>query len=332
MTPAHEHDGAPFGMTLYDGALTNRWSWAGVTTWGWAAQVLTTQHGAAGPVPEPRPDGKKAEDRAKLSCPCWSAVTWADGWTSRKAAGVAHVWALALDYDNGVGPVEALDRWHGYERLVYTSWSHQQDRPKCRIVLPLAEPVPGAVWSGVYRKIVADEGGQIDRQVIDPSRIWFGFAVGHGGPHYARRRAGALLSLIDLAIRVEDEQVAEAARLEADRARRAEIAAQARRQAQAMRGRGEDAAGRVRARLFATDPDLRQRVGEAGGGRVIVGPDGGRAVRKARCPACGRQSVWFGVERGRARCDHVNTCGYGADGGVKVIEYADGIGFYEGVI
>ena len=135
-----------------------------------------------------------------------------------------------------------------------------------------------------------------------------------------------------MALRVEDEQVAAAAKAEADRARRAQIAAHARRQAEAMRGRGEDAAGRVRARLFATDPGLRQRVGEAAGGRVVVGPDGGRAVRKARCPACGRQSVWFGIDKGRARCDHVNTCGYGADGGVKVIEYADGIGFSEGVL
>ncbi len=332
MSTPQDHDALPFGLTLYDGALTSRWAWAGVTTWGWAADVLTRQHPAGGPAPEPRPDGKKPEDPAKLACPCWSAVTWADGWAQRKAAGVAHVWALTLDYDHGVGPLEALDRWHGFERLVYTSWSHRADKPKCRIVLPLAEPVPGPVWSGVYRAILKDEGGAADPKTLDPSRIWFGFAVGHGGPHYARRRAGALLSLLDLAIRVEDEQIAEAARLEEDRARRAAAAAEARHRAAAARDRGEDAAGRLRSRLFAVDPDLRQRVGEAAGGRVVVGPDGSRAIRKARCPACGRQSVWFGIERGRARCDHVNTCGYGADGGVKVIEYADGIGFHEGVI
>lgn len=329
MSGEHDHDALPFGLTLYDGALTPRWAWSGVTTWGWAAQVLTTQHSAGGPVPEPRADGKKAEDRNKIGCPCWSAVTWADGWSTRKAAGVAKVWALALDYDDGVGPVEAMDRWHGFERLVYTSWSHSPDKPKCRIVLPLAEAVPGPVWSGVYRKIIADEGGQIDRQVIDPSRIWFGFAVGHGGPHYARRRSGALLSLLDLALRVEDEQLAAAAKAEADREQRARVAADARRQAAALGARGERSAGRLRARLFATDPDLRQRVGEAAGGRVVVGPDGGRAIRKARCPACGRSSVWFGVERGRARCDHVNSCGWGAGDGVKVIEYADAISFHE---
>lgn len=329
MSAPHDHDGLPFGLTLYSKGTTKFWAWSGITTWGWAADVLTKQHPMGGPVPEPRADGKKPEDPAKLLCPCWSAATWLDGWTSRKAAGVAHVWALTLDYDDGVGPDEALDRWHGYERLVYTSWSHQPEKPKCRIVLPLAEPVPGPVWSGVYRKILQDEGGEADRQVIDPSRIWFGFAVGHGGPHYARRRPGALLSLLDLALRVEDEQVAAAAKAEEDRARRAQIAAQARRQAEALRGRGEDAAGRIRARLYATDPDLRQRAGEAGGGRVVVGPDGSRAVRKARCPACGRQSVWFGVERGRARCDHVNTCGWGSDGGARVIEYADAIGYHE---
>lgn len=332
MSATHDHDGLPFGLTLYDGALTPRWAWAGITTWGWAARILTTQHSAGGPAPEPRSDGKKPEDRAKVGCPCWSAATWFDGWTSRKAAGVAHVWALTLDYDEGVGPVKALDRWHGYERLVYTSWSHRPDKPKCRIVLPLAEPVPGSVWSGVYRKILQDEGGQADRQVIDPSRIWFGYAIGHGGPHYARRRSGALMSLLDLALRVEDEQIAAATKAEQDRARIAQIAAKARQQAESMRGRGENAAGRVRARLYATDPDLRTRVGLAAGGKVVAGSDGSRAIRKAKCPACGRQSVWFGIEKGRARCDHVNSCGFGLDGGVKIIEYADGIGFYEGVL
>lgn len=323
------HDALPFGLTLYDRALSPAWAWSGVTTWGWAADLLTRQSAAAGQVPAPREDGKKAEDPHKLACPCWSAVTWADGWRSRKAAGVAKVWALALDYDNGVEPLDALERWHGYERLVYTSWSHAPGKPKCRIVMPLAEPVPGAVWSGVYRRIVADEGGQIDRQVIDPSRIWFGYAVGHGGPHYARRRHGALLSLLDVALRVDEEQAAAAAQAEIDRAERLRVAAEARRRAEAARGRGEEAAGRTRARLYAVDPDLRERVGLAGGGKVVVGPDGSKAIRKARCPACGRPGVWFGVERGRARCDHVHSCGWGAGDGCRVIEYADAIGYHE---
>ena len=320
-----EHDGALMRLTLYTGALSASWAWAGATTWGKMADLLLSQHEAAGAVPAPRADGKKPADRAKLGCPCWSAVGWGEGVTRRKAADVAFVYALALDYDDGVGPIEAMDRWAGYERLVYTSWSHSVARPKCRVVMPLAEPVPGAIWSGVYREIIAAEGGQIDRQVIDPSRIWFGFAVGHGGPHYARRRGGALLSLVDLALAVDERQRAEAAREQADRAERMAAAGRARAQAEALSDRGEDAAGRLRRRLFAIDEDLRQSVGEAAGGRVVDGS--ARMIRKARCPACGAQSVWWGVAKGRARCDHVQSCGYGAPDGVRLIEYADAIGF-----
>ena len=322
------NDGAHLRLTLYAGALSSAWSWTGSISWGHMAGLLMSQHEAAGAVPAPRTDGKKPEDRAKLACPCWSAVGWAEGVKRRKADDVAHVYALALDYDDGVGPIEAMDRWAGYERLVYTSWSHSVAKPKCRIVMPLAEPIPGAIWSGVYREIIKAEGGQIDRQVIDPSRIWFGFAVGHGGPHYARRRAGALLSLVDLALAVDERQQAEAARAEVERAERQAAAGRARAQAEALRDRGDDAAGRLRRRLYAIDEDLRQRVGEAAGGRVVdVG--GARRDRRGRCPAGGAQSVWWGVAKGRARCDHVRSCGYGDGEGVRLIEYADAVGFYE---
>lgn len=328
------HDDLPFALTLYDGALGARWAWAGVTTWGWARGVLAARHASGGPVPAALPDGRKAQDTAKVRCPCWSAVSWRpdadrpeDDRGRRKADGVAHVFALTLDYDDGVGPVEALDRWAGYERLVYTSWSHRPDRPKCRIVLPLAEPVPGAVWSGVYRAILADEGGAADAKTLDPSRIWFGHAEGHGGPHYARWRPGRLLSLLDLALDVDAKAQARAEAEAEDRARRAVAASAARAAAERHADRGEDAAGRLRRKLFAVDPDLRARVGAHAGGRIVTGPDGGQTVRKALCPACGRPGVWFGVTKGRARCDHVNTCGYGAGEGVRVIEYADAVGF-----
>jgi hypothetical protein len=332
---AGAHDGLPFALTLYNSALTKRWTWAGMTTWGWARGVLEARHAAGGPVPPPAALGEpKPTDEAKVRCPCWSAASWRPDADRpecdrgrRKADGVAHVFALTLDYDNGVGPAEALDRWAGYERLVYTSWSHRPDRPKCRIVLPLAEPVPGPVWSGVYRAISADEGKAADATTLDPSRIWFGHAEGHGGPHYARWRPGRLLSLLDLALDVDAKAQARAAVEAEDRARRAAQASAARAAAERHADRGEDAAGRLRRKLFAVDPDLRARVGAHAGGRIVAGPDGGQTVRKALCPACGRPGVWFGVTKGRARCDHVNTCGYGAGEGVRVIEYADAVGF-----
>ena len=82
-------------------------------------------------------------------------------------------------------------------------------------------------------------------------------------------------------------------------------------------------------RNVAIDADLRLDVGLSAGGKVIDGPDG-RMVRRARCPACARPSVWYGVEKGRARCDHVQSCGYGQPDGVRLIEYADAVGFYGG--
>ncbi len=57
-----------------------------------------------------------------------------------------------------------------------------------------------------------------------------------------------------------------------------------------------------------TDPQARERAGEALGGRVRAG-----CVKRVLCPGCGRASVWWALRPdtcGAAMCDHRNSCGW----------------------
>lgn len=67
---------------------------------------------------------------------------------------------------------------------------------------------------------------------------------------------------------------------------------------------------RERARRRWTRPDVSaERVADVLGGEVV-----GDVVRRGRCPACGRDSVWWraGDLRPMARCNHRESCGWAA--------------------
>ena len=48
-------------------------------------------------------------------------------------------------------------------------------------------------------------------------------------------------------------------------------------------------------------------------GMMLGGKDSGAAIKRVKCPDCGRLSVWWAIapERcGAAMCDHRNSCGW----------------------
>ena len=253
-------------------------------------------------------DGDK--QRRLERCPLWSPVQLDE--PRRVAANVAHVSALVLDYDDEAAlPLgEALGKWQGLARAGYTTWSHTEEAPRCRVVLPLARPVPGAWWSLLYRDVLQEQGKGADRACSDPSRAYYLPAQGAGGPHQAEQLPGELLDLYEHAQSLSDAQAREWAWKEEQRRRRAE---QARTKAR-QRHDEESAANRTARALCRSDTDTRRRGADLAGGVVMVSGSE-ELARKCPCPQCGRASVWWPlVPRGAGfvQCNHRESCGYAA--------------------
>ena len=244
------------------------------------------------------------DDASKRSAPCWSPVRYREG-GRRRAADVVDVSALVLDYDDGRTIDEAVAAWDGLARVVHTSWSHSPEAHKLRVILPLVEPVPASLWSGVYRAALRDDGDVADPKCSDPSRLYLLPCMGRHAVPWARCYPGDLLDLGDLALRVDEAR----RRVEAAQAeRRARVAREAKRYADQG-----DTVGAVR-RLLDTDPHAREALGQRLGGSVIRRP-GGDVIKGIRCPSCGRLSLWWflaPLSFGGAACDHRKSCGYAA--------------------
>lgn len=234
--------------------------------------------------------------------PLWSPVELKV--PHRAAPNVAIVTALVLDYDDDAALTldDALDRWQGYERVGYTTWSHGPDAPRCRVVLPLDRAIPARWWSGLYRSMLEGQGQDADPKCTDPCRAYYLPCIGHGGPHEARRERGEWLDLYDEAQALAEAEAREKAERQAERERRAA-------QMRAELAQAADAAPAMR-RLLAIDPDARRRLADRVGADICTDGTGSEVARRATCPACGRPDVWWVLARGWARCNHVNSCGW----------------------
>lgn len=238
------------------------------------------------------------DKRARLrSAPLWSPVELRG---TRCAGNVRSVSCLVLDHDRGGTVADALAPWDGYARVAHTTWNHSDDAPRCRVVVPLARPVPGAWWSLYYRRALARLEMPADPACSDPSRMYYLPCVGAGGPHHAVSVSGALLDAHDDAAQL----------FEAEQARRTRAA---HRRAQAARelptsARDRTSGVRLAIERLDTCAGLRLDVGRRYGARFSAAGD---RARRATCPGCGRASVWWYIDRGGpAMCDHRSSCGY----------------------
>lgn len=242
------------------------------------------------------------KDERRRSCPLWSPVELSA--PRRLNRNVVSVSCLVLDYDDGLSLFDAAIRWEGYRMHGYTTWSHTPAAPRCRVVLPLARPIPGRMWSGLYREILGQQGMDADPQCIDPSRAFYLPAIGAGGPHETVTHDGEILDLLDKATECHARELAEAARIE--ERRRANLA-RVRRNVD-----NQDDAARSAAKILSLDPDARLALAESVGAAVLRLGSGDIVARRAPCPQCGAADVWWAINRGWARCNHVKTCGYAA--------------------
>lgn len=113
------------------------------------------------------------ETRPEKDGRAWSPAEYLPG-TTRGAANVQAVTCFVGDVDDGTAPDALRDRWQGRAWCLYSTHSSAPDKPKWRIVFPLARPVPAADWPGVHRKLtLALLGEHSDPACKDCSRLYY---------------------------------------------------------------------------------------------------------------------------------------------------------------
>ncbi len=224
----------------------------------------------------------------KRALPAWSPARFAHGPT-RRADSVRDLSCVVLDLDDADVEVVAA-AWEDALHVLHTTWSHTPERPRWRLVVPLASPVPAEGWATAWAWAAARTPGH-DPTCKDPARLYFVPAVARPGqPCEARVHPAPLLEL--------------SGRLDAPQA-----PPRPARRAVRVPARLAD---RVTRRRLAEDPGTRERVAVAAGAR-LVGEGARRRAEDAPCPACGRPSAWFWVapdRQHRARCQHRRSCGW----------------------
>lgn len=94
------------------------------------------------------------EERAEKDGPLWSPALFPAYPTVRRAAGVATLSALVLDFDTKQSrpdPAEILLRFQEFELVYHTSFSHDPDAPAFRLILPFAEPVDPRTYERIWK-------------------------------------------------------------------------------------------------------------------------------------------------------------------------------------
>ncbi len=101
---------------------------------------------------------------------CWSPTRYADGATSRGNAGVHSVSCLVFDCDRVPPDPKRLEGacWIGH-----TTWSRTPERPKRRVVIPLARPVAAKRWRDVWLRARAALCPEAHPSCKDPSRQYY---------------------------------------------------------------------------------------------------------------------------------------------------------------
>ncbi|CAJ0776287.1 DNA primase family protein [Ralstonia chuxiongensis] len=104
--------------------------------------------------------------------PAWSPTIYPEG-VNRSKNGVVAVTALVMDVDDGTPIEEFHKRLNGYAYFWHTSYSHTPERPKYRIVVFLAAPVPANQWGELWLRAQAWMEGHLDPATKDASRMYY---------------------------------------------------------------------------------------------------------------------------------------------------------------
>lgn len=93
--------------------------------------------------------------------------------TKRAAENVELVFCAVFDIEHH-GPFDVMqEKLKGHAFLAHSSYNHQLDDPRYRIILPLADPIPADQWPRSWAKLNHWLGGINDAATKDASRIYY---------------------------------------------------------------------------------------------------------------------------------------------------------------
>jgi hypothetical protein len=136
------------------------------------------------------------ENTDKTNRDLWSPVEYYH-LSTRGNRNVKNVTCLVVDMDGESFDYAKLD---GLEYLAYTTWSHQPGNEHWHLVLPLAKPVPGHLWSEVWVRLLEQINVVGDPQTKDPARIFYRPQHRPGIKPGFKRQHGAFLDPGDVSL------------------------------------------------------------------------------------------------------------------------------------
>jgi hypothetical protein len=121
------------------------------------------------PVAFPNPD------EAKRQAGAWSPCLYKDN--RRRKADVVHACAITFDIDGGGDVDRASKAFAAFRKIVHSTYKSTPQAPRCRVVLPLAEPCTDAklyeLAHAAVRRELGARGFIVDEGAKDISRLNF---------------------------------------------------------------------------------------------------------------------------------------------------------------
>lgn len=129
-------------------------------------------------------------ERTEKDGPGWSPVIYAAG-TTRGNDNVRELTAAVIDIDGDEPEWGLLD---AFEYVAHTTFSHTEDDPHWRVILPFSYAVPKAEWKETWRRIQFWLAPAADEACKDEARFYWWPTCQPGAPRDARHHRGSLLT------------------------------------------------------------------------------------------------------------------------------------------
>lgn len=105
------------------------------------------------------PDKMKKEDKDGTA---WIPCSTIDPAGKRTQENMYEAYCVVLDIDSGMEFDDVKSRIEGFEAVIHSSYSHSPEKPKWRVILPLAQPIPAKEVGKVFDSFQERFDGQLD--------------------------------------------------------------------------------------------------------------------------------------------------------------------------
>lgn len=116
----------------------------------------------------------------------------------RRKESIIHRSMLTLDMDHGKDAVEIaenIELLYGYTCCIYSTHKHSKEKPRLRLIIPLARPVSADEYQAISRKIAKEIDIEIfDDTTYEPNRLMYWPSTSSDGEYFFRIIEGDLLN------------------------------------------------------------------------------------------------------------------------------------------